>query len=233
MDYQEDVFVGYQDEAFQQRERVLLDTALALFRDRGWEQVTVAQVAEAAGIGKGTVYKHFATKESIYARLALEFSRRCLAQYRQFAIGERALVSMREVIRHAFDLMQENPIEVQLSLHCERPEFQERLDAGFQAQFASLEEQYTDLFNSFIEAAVSRGEMRPVSTEALYWGIEAGFHGVMARVAAGGFGLGCRTPDLTRYFDHVADFMIAGVLGAPAVAATMARTAPSPDQEKS
>lgn len=223
--------MGYQDEAFQQRERVLLDTALALFRDRGWEQVTVAQVAEAAGIGKGTVYKHFATKESIYARLALEFSRHCLGQYRQVAIGERALVSMRQVIRQAFDLMRQNPTEVQLTLHCERPEFQERLDAGFQAEFASLEKQYTELFNSFIEAAVSRGEMAQVSTEALYWGIEAGFHGVMARLAAGGFGPGCGTPALDRYFDHVADFMIAGLLGAPAVAATMAQ-ADSPRNQK-
>lgn len=223
--------MGYQDEAFQQRERVLLDTALALFRDRGWEQVTVAQVAEAAGIGKGTVYKHFATKESIYARLALEFSRRCLAQYRQVTIGEGALVSMRQVIRRAFDLMQQNPTEVQLSLHCERPEFQERLDTGFQAEFARLEEEYNQLFHRFIEAAVSRGEMAPVSTEALYWGIEAGFHGVMARVAAGGFGRWYSTPDLSRYFDHVADFMIAGLLGAPAVAASLAQT-PKTDPEE-
>ncbi|MDX1636264.1 MAG: TetR/AcrR family transcriptional regulator [Marinobacter sp.] len=224
--------MGYQDEAFQQRERVLLDTALALFRDRGWEQVTVAQVAEAAGIGKGTVYKHFATKESIYARLALEFSRRCLSQYRRVVIGDRALVSMREVIRQAFDLMCDNPIEVQLSLHCERPEFQERLDAGLRADFGELEQQYTELFNHFIEVAVSRGEMAPVSTEALYWGIEAGFHGVMARVAAGGFGAGCNMPDLARYLDHVADFMIAGLLGAPAVAATTARSTSSKDQKE-
>ncbi len=224
--------MGYQDEAFQQRERVLLDTALTLFRDRGWEQVTVAQVAEAAGIGKGTVYKHFATKESIYARLALEFSRRCLAQYRQVALGERALVSMRQVVRQAFDTMQRNPIEVQLSLHCERPEFQERLDAGFQAEFAALEEEYNALFNAFIEAAVSRGEMAPVATEALYWGIEAGFHGVMARVAAGGFGGGHNTPDLSRYFDHVADFMIAGLLGAPAVNDMLAAVPAHQDREE-
>ena len=72
------------------------------------------------------------------------------------------------------------------------------------------------LFNEFIEAAVAKGEMAPVDTEAVYWGIEAGFHGVMARIAAGGFGRWCGTPDMSRYFDHVADFMIAGLVGAPA-----------------
>ncbi|WP_404369329.1 TetR/AcrR family transcriptional regulator [Marinobacter sp.] len=209
--------MNYQDDVFRRRERLLLGAALELFRARGWEQVTVAQVADSAGIGKGTVYKHFAAKESIYARLALEFSERCLACYREVPPADSPLHALRTVIRMAFDLMQQNPTEVQLSLYCERPEFQERLDPEVQSRFIRLENEYSALFNEFIEAAVARGEMAAVSTEAVYWGIEAGFHGVMARIAAGGFGRWCGTPDMSRYFDHVADFMIAGLVGAPAI----------------
>lgn len=209
--------MSYQDEVFAQRERLLLDAALVLFRERGWEQVTVAQVAASAGIGKGTVYKHFATKDAIYARLALEFSRRCLERYRLVAIGDSPLTAMRSVIRLAFDLMQENPIEVQLCLYCERPEFQDRLGGEVQTHFQHLDDEYNQMFHQFLDAAVAKGEMVMGSSETVYWGIEAGFHGVMARVAAGGFGSWSGHASLSMYFDHVADFMIAGLIGAPAI----------------
>lgn len=209
--------MSYQDEVFAQRERLLLDTALELFLQRGWESVTVAEVATAAGIGKGTVYKHFPTKDAIYARLALEFSRRCLARYRAISDVGSPLVAMRAVIRLAFDLMAQSPVEVQLCLHCERPEFLDRLGSDIQSEFRQLDAEYTEMFHQFLDAAVSHGELRIASVETVYWGIEAGFQGVMSRVAAGGFGPRSHTTTLPTYFDYVADFMIAGLVGAPAV----------------
>ena len=210
--------MSYQNEVFAQRERLLLDTALELFTQRGWELVTVAEVAAAAGIGKGTVYKHFPTKDAIYARLALEFSYRCLACYRAISDTGSALVAMRAVIRLAFDLMAQSPIEVQLCLHCERPEFLERLGSEVQTEFRQLDAEYSAMFRKFLDAAVSNGELRIASVETVYWGIEAGFQGVMSRIAAGGFGPRSHTTTLPTYFDYVADFMIAGLVGAPAVA---------------
>ena len=44
--------------------------ALELFLDRGFDRVTVAQVAEAADVAEQTVFNHFRTKEDlVYARL--------------------------------------------------------------------------------------------------------------------------------------------------------------------
>lgn len=46
----------------------LLDAAFAMFAERGAE-VSVAEIAERAGIGKGTVFRHFATKEDLIAAI--------------------------------------------------------------------------------------------------------------------------------------------------------------------
>jgi AcrR family transcriptional regulator len=46
----------------------LLDAAAELFAERGAE-VSVAEIAERAGIGKGTVFRHFATKEDLIAAI--------------------------------------------------------------------------------------------------------------------------------------------------------------------
>ncbi len=204
----------YQNEAFRHRERLLLDTALDCFKRDGWEKVTVAEVAAAAGIAKGTVYKHFLSKESIYAQLALEFSRACLRRYLTVPVGDHPLETMRELILLAFNLMREHPVEVQLSLHCERPEFQQRLEPKLREAFQSLDRQYTQLFNDLLDAAVKQGEIERKPSEPLYWGVDTMFQGVMARIAAGGFGEWREPVDLDAYFHHVANFIIAGIHGA-------------------
>ncbi len=53
------------------RERIL-DAALALFRERGFDGTTMRDVADAAGLSAGAAYYHFASKEALvlayYAR---------------------------------------------------------------------------------------------------------------------------------------------------------------------
>lgn len=40
------------------------EQALSLFLERGFDQVTIAEIAAAANVGERTVYRHFPTKES-------------------------------------------------------------------------------------------------------------------------------------------------------------------------
>ena len=60
---------------FRRREQEILDTALKLFLDLGEDSVTVEMIADAVGIGKGTIYKHFKSKAEIYLRLMLDYER--------------------------------------------------------------------------------------------------------------------------------------------------------------
>ncbi len=60
---------------FRRREQEILDTSLKLFLDLGEDSVTVEMIADAVGIGKGTIYKHFKSKAEIYLRLMLDYER--------------------------------------------------------------------------------------------------------------------------------------------------------------
>ena len=47
--------------------------ALALFSQKGYPATSVGQIAQAAGIGKGTIYDYFNTKEEIFIASIMEW----------------------------------------------------------------------------------------------------------------------------------------------------------------
>ena len=51
--------------------RRLLDAAEALFRERGLD-VGVAEIAERAGVGRGTLFRNFPSKEDLIAAIVVE-----------------------------------------------------------------------------------------------------------------------------------------------------------------
>lgn len=51
------------------RKRQIIEAAAALFSRKGFGGTTTRQVAEAAGISEPTIFKHFATKEDLYAAI--------------------------------------------------------------------------------------------------------------------------------------------------------------------
>ncbi|UBU09235.1 TetR/AcrR family transcriptional regulator [Nonomuraea gerenzanensis] len=50
--------------------RLLLDAAAELFAERGVE-VSIGEIAQRAGVGKGTVFRHFAAKDELLAAIML------------------------------------------------------------------------------------------------------------------------------------------------------------------
>lgn len=201
----------YQDQLFEQRENAILDAARQLFGARPWDRVTIAEVAIAAAIGKGTVYKHFPSKEALYARLTLDRSRADLAELRALQAASAPQQAMRQVLLRAFEQMLSNPIQAQLCQHCDRPEFQERLDPASRQQFLELERDYQRFFAEILNQTLGTHVLDQADCQNLLWGVEACVNGVMARIASGGFAHWAEPIALDEYFARVTDFIIAGL----------------------
>ena len=203
----------FQDQTFQQRERSILDAALHLFHQQPWDRLTIAEVAVHAGIGKGTLYKHFPSKEALYARLVQEFSRRNLEQLTQQAAELPRLERIRKVIRQTFDVLMADPVMTQLWMHCDRPDFRQRLTAEAQQQFVQLDEMQLQVFIDLLKDFLHPMELAEQQLICLLWSLEASVLGVMARIATGSFSF-CEAPfQVAEYFDRISDFIIAGLQG--------------------
>jgi AcrR family transcriptional regulator len=65
----------------------LLEAAQTLFRNRGLD-VSVAEIAEAAGVGRGTLFRNFASKEDLIEAVVAERMRDAAAQGRELLESE-------------------------------------------------------------------------------------------------------------------------------------------------
>ncbi len=57
---------AYSNEQKHQRRKDILSAAAELFKNRRYEQVTMADIAKQSGVAKGTLYVYFRTKEELF-----------------------------------------------------------------------------------------------------------------------------------------------------------------------
>lgn len=67
----------------EERRRQLLETASALFAERGYARTTTAELARAAGVTEPVIYRHFASKRDLFAALIEQTALATLALWRE------------------------------------------------------------------------------------------------------------------------------------------------------
>ncbi|MEJ2007122.1 MAG: TetR/AcrR family transcriptional regulator [Acidobacteriota bacterium] len=72
----------------------IITVAIDLFSRHGIDVVTVDQIAEAADIGKGTIYNYFQTKEDIVVAFMVDVERRVQAKLARFTRSKAPLESI-------------------------------------------------------------------------------------------------------------------------------------------
>ncbi|MGH9067741.1 MAG: TetR/AcrR family transcriptional regulator [Acidimicrobiales bacterium] len=88
--------IGRRERKKAQTHRLIAATAARLFAGRGYEKVTVADVARAADVSVQTVYNYFPTKEHLVLDQEEEFRDRFVTQIRNRAPGTSPAAAIRE-----------------------------------------------------------------------------------------------------------------------------------------
>ena len=93
--------------ASEETRRQILDTALALFRERGFEQTTMRDIAAGVGVSLGAAYYYFKSKEAIvgayYDYVQYEHAARCRDA---FGRGGTLRDRLRAALHSKMDIMQ-------------------------------------------------------------------------------------------------------------------------------
>ncbi len=193
---------------FQEREARILAAALALFNRDDWQTVTIDQIAAKAEIGKGTVYKHFASKDEIYAKLVVEFHRSVLREIRKIDLSRPPL----KVIGQAMDVFWRahagSPENKRLIRYCRCEDFRHVIGPKVSQELDELDEQFAALLDPVIERGIREGVIVKKPIQSIILGLHAALIGVVEME-----GLDCLKTPLTseQQYKEVREFALRGI----------------------
>ena len=90
--------LGLRERKKQQTRQQIAQTANRLFAERGFDAVTVAEIARAADVSEVTVFNYFPTKEDLFYGTMQFFEEQLLRAVRDRPAGESALTTFRRVL---------------------------------------------------------------------------------------------------------------------------------------
>jgi AcrR family transcriptional regulator len=153
-----------------QREREIMEAAATVFAERGFRGTRVADIAQRAGIGKGTIYEYFRSKEDLFTRLFHWYTEQAYSS--MLGTAHESTDSPLTVLRRSCESllvscheMQElYPLTMEFWSASTASEFRE----GLSEEFRRLYEQFRGAIADILRAGKARGEVRPqVEPEAV------------------------------------------------------------------
>ena len=205
-----------QQREFRRRERDILDVALGLCSSADFESVTIEQIARGADVGKGTVYKHFASKDELLFRLNMRFYHGLLEELRAQAIEGTPVERLERLIGYALQYHVSHREYRYVVQYCARIDFMERAEPAWRDDFLRLDRAFQEWGGPLIEEGMDAGVFvrRPVQYVLL--GMYACFRGAITMLWAGE--QWCpQGGDAATVSAAVTEFMLASLIGAGVV----------------
>jgi len=147
----------------QKTRRKLLDAAERVFAELGYHDASIVKITEAAGVGQGTFYLYFASKQSVFDEVVLDLNARVRHAMTEAseAGGTRA---ERELLGFGafFRFTAEHPALYRIVRQAEFVS-----PATLQLHYERLTEGYVQ----GLQAAMDAGEVEPGDPEVLAWSL--------------------------------------------------------------
>ncbi|MFF3005456.1 TetR/AcrR family transcriptional regulator [Kitasatospora sp. NPDC057940] len=156
------------------RERAILDTCEALLAEKGYEAMTVGDIAGGAGITRGALYFYFGSKQEVVTALVARTVEHLWERSRATAQAEDPRLAVAAAMRRTVELWDEHGLVMRTAID---------LSLTVPA-IGELWSRTADLFTAAITAVLERADVRPgagaqdapAMARALCWMIERTFY---------------------------------------------------------
>lgn len=134
----------------------ILAAATQVFARKGFHQAKIADIAAAAGVGKGTVYEYFPSKKDLFQQQLLHVFTAYLAYLEKLSKEELRLeFFLQRLLRESLGYLWEHREIARIILSDLPP-----IDGRTQALFLKVKGDILQCLSTYFEAAIQRGEMR-------------------------------------------------------------------------
>ncbi len=143
---------------FRKREQLILDTALKLFLEQDEDKVTVETIADAVGIGKGTIYKHFTSKQEIYVLLLIRYEEELAGILQNIQPDD----DKDRLVREYFQFRMADPARYALFDRLEKKCAQDESLSRLIERLHEIRESNVDQLETVIKARIAEGKLADV-----------------------------------------------------------------------
>ncbi len=151
------------------RENAIVDATNSLLAKKGYDLMTMDEVAADVGIAKASLYKHFPSKEALAAAAMIRLLENTLASVRSLPAEQPAIVQLKDVLRWALEIRMKGGLP---TLPSENTSLREALLNN--TRYISRLMDLNELMGELIEKARSQGAIRAdLPTEVVLFTIYA------------------------------------------------------------
>ncbi len=148
-------------ELLEERRELIISTATKLFMDRGYDDVSVNEVADAMGVSIGSLYKYVRSKEDILWLVMDSI----YGQLENLLKAERAVAAgPRDALLHAFERYLRAVDSVRRGILLMYREYR-NLPSDAQAEFMERERRIVQIFEEIVTEGVEAGEFGSTDTK--------------------------------------------------------------------
>ena len=143
------------------RRQAILAAAASVFAKFGYQRATIDQIAEAAGVAKGSVYLSFASKEDLFYALFENFAQEAISSEGSPASpgGASAVTRVEEIICSVAEMIEANEIIFPLTLEFWSVCGVEQTRDRFGRKSAELFAEFRDRIVRILKEGQDRGEV--------------------------------------------------------------------------
>lgn len=145
-----------------ERYQAILQTAIKLFGERGYQAVSIDEIARTAGVAKGLVNYHFGSKEELLEEVLRQGTSALFAQLDAVArSGDSAKEKIRAAVEMYLAIASTGPALTQMAMTAT---FDATYSEHFRKLWQAFMEENLSRFAELIEEGIGRGEFKPVDS---------------------------------------------------------------------
>ncbi len=181
-------FMGIADRKareFKRREEDIVQAAFDLFAEHGIESVTIDMIAEKAEVGKGTIYKHFTSKNDIFAVLIIRQGHELLEMLESVPWDAPVLVQIKKTMRVFWDMHVSDSRKFAVYRKCDQLLLMEDMAPEVLIQFEKQSNMKNEFIRGLLQRAIDEQIFRDESVDNLAAAAVGIFTGVFDMILSG------------------------------------------------
>lgn len=143
------------------KEEIILNAAFEVFRVNGFTNASMKDIAILAGIGKGTIYEYFASKDDLFVQVVKNKTSQFNAEVKNKITDK---ITLREILDEMLKLAQEKIVELEFFIKFmnfgEFFEMNREAKENLHQSFLNQQKESVNLFREIFKTGLADGTLR-------------------------------------------------------------------------